>query len=221
MTLQRIWEPCEADTLEQARDYDDLDRAAEVRQFVDDLLALEGVRGDILELGTRTALVAIEICRRLEDCRVMAVDASTWMLDLARLNIEIAGLIDRITLGHVDPCELPHPDEYFDIVLCNALLHAVQDPRVVLSGVLRVARPAGLFFFRDWARPESEDALQQVVDACAGGAGPQQRDLMARSLRAALTLDEMRDMVQQLGFDSATVQATGQWHWTWTARKPL
>ena len=220
MSLQRTWEPCAADTLDEARNYEAFDHSEDVRLFVDDLLALEGVRGDILDLGTRTALLPIEICRRLDDCRVMAVDASTYMLDLARLNIEIAGLIDRITLDYVDASQLPHPDQYFDIVLSHGIMHCVADPSVVLRGVVRVIRPGGLLFFRDWARPDSEDAVQRLVDSCAGDTNEQQRDLIVRSLRAALTLHEMREIVQQLGFDSQTVQATSDRQWTWTARRP-
>jgi ubiquinone/menaquinone biosynthesis C-methylase UbiE len=220
LTLQRTWEPCAADTLDEARDYEAFDHSEDVRLFVDDLLALEGVRGDVLDLGTRTALIAIEVCRRLDDCRVMAVDASTYMLDLARLNIEIAGLIDRITLDYVDASQLPHPDQYFDIVLSNGIVHRVADPSIVFRGVLRVIRPGGLLFFRDWMRPDSEDAAQRLVESYAGDASEQQRDLVVRSLRSALSLHEIREIVQQLGFDSQTVQATSDRHWTWTARRP-
>ncbi len=39
------------------------------------------------------------------------------------------------------------------------------------------------------------------------------------SLRAALTLDEIRALVESLGFDPASVQATSDRHWTWTALK--
>jgi len=62
VTLQRTWEPCAADTLDEARNYEAFDHSEDVRLFVDDLLALEGVRGDILDLGTGTALLPIEIC---------------------------------------------------------------------------------------------------------------------------------------------------------------
>jgi hypothetical protein len=40
------------------------------------------------------------------------------------------------------------------------------------------------------------------------------------SLRAAFTLDEVRDLVSQLGYDANAVQATSDRHWTWSVRKP-
>jgi hypothetical protein len=39
------------------------------------------------------------------------------------------------------------------------------------------------------------------------------------SLRASLTLDEVRTLVAQLGYDAETVQATDDRHWTWSVRK--
>ena len=40
------------------------------------------------------------------------------------------------------------------------------------------------------------------------------------SLRAALSLSEVRAMVSSLGFEAETVQATSDRHWTWIAIKP-
>jgi hypothetical protein len=39
------------------------------------------------------------------------------------------------------------------------------------------------------------------------------------SLRAALTLDEVRNLVTTLGFAPDTVRPTSDRHWTWAARR--
>ena len=39
------------------------------------------------------------------------------------------------------------------------------------------------------------------------------------SLRAALTLDEVQQMVAAVGFEAESVQATSDRHWTWVGRK--
>src|SRR5947207_183966 len=82
MPLVRVLEPEVMDTPEEARDYDAMDHSAVNRLFVDDLLAAGVVPAtaddqpvaEILDLGTGTALIPIELCRRCADCRVMAVD---------------------------------------------------------------------------------------------------------------------------------------------------
>jgi hypothetical protein len=40
------------------------------------------------------------------------------------------------------------------------------------------------------------------------------------SLRAALSLDEIRQLIEELDFDPSGVTITSDRHWTWVARKP-
>ena len=54
----------------------------------------------------------------------------------------------------------------------------------------------------------------------AGSANARQRQMFDDSLRAALTLDEVRDLVRSLGFDSRGVNQTSDRHWTWKAQLP-
>jgi ubiquinone/menaquinone biosynthesis C-methylase UbiE len=220
VTLERILEPEAMDTADEAREYDAMDHSEVNRLFVDDLLAVGDIGHDILDLGTGTAQIPIELCQRLDECRVMAVDMATQMLELARLNIEIAGLIHCIQLEYADAKQLASPDDYFDVVMSNSIVHHVPEPLDVLREACRVARPGALLFFRDLMRPASEEELQGLVDTHAAETTDHQRQLFADSLRAALTVDEMRDVVKQLGFDADTVQATSDRHWTWIARMP-
>jgi hypothetical protein len=75
-------------------------------------------------------------------------------------------------------------------------------------------------FCRDLLRPDSDEAVQQLVQTYAGSANETQRKMFEDSLRAAFTLDEVRALVAQLGYEPETVQATSDRHWTWSARKP-
>ncbi|MEO8494759.1 MAG: hypothetical protein ABI614_06795 [Planctomycetota bacterium] len=70
MSLQRILEPEVMDTPEEARDYNEMDHSEVNRIFLDDLLACGEIVGDILDLGTGTALIPIELGKRVEACRV-------------------------------------------------------------------------------------------------------------------------------------------------------
>jgi hypothetical protein len=74
-------------------------------------------------------------------------------------------------------------------------------------------------FFRDLLRPDDDLNVQHLVATYAGQASAHQRQMFDDSLRAALRLEEVRDLVVQLGFSPETVQATSDRHWTWTARK--
>lgn len=200
-------------------EYDSLDHSEANRSFAADFLAAGG-QGDVLDLCTGTAQIPVELCRQGFQGRIMAADLAVSMLEMARLNIEIASVIDRVQLAQADAKSLLFADAYFDCVACNGALHHFADPLPVLQGALRVLRPSGLLFIRDLLRPESDEILRQLVDTYAPSANEVQRRMFEDSFRAAFTLDEVRALVSQLGSDPETVQATSDRHWTWSVRKP-
>jgi len=221
VTLKRVLEPEVMDTDEEARDYDAMDHAAVNQAFVDDLLAGGEVRGEVIDLGTGTAQIPIRLCQQVEDCRVMAIDLSTWMLDLARLNIEVSSLVDRISLAHIDSKDLLYDDDQFDLVISNSIVHHIPEPVTVMAEAVRVAKPGGRVFFRDLLRPHDDQTVHQLVATYAAEADAHQRKMFDDSLRAALSLDEIREIVVPLGFAAESVRATSDRHWTWDVVKPV
>lgn len=220
MTLKRVLEPEVMDTREEARDYDAMDHAAVNQAFVDDLLAGGGLQGDVIDLGTGTAQIPILLCQAGDGFRVMAIDLSTAMLDLARLNIEVNSLIDRIALAHLDSKSLLYDDGQFDLVMSNSIVHHIPEPVTVLAEAVRVTKPGGRLFFRDLLRPQDEATVDRLVATYAANADAHQRRMFDDSLRAALSLDEIRELVTALGFAPASVAATSDRHWTWDVVKP-
>lgn len=222
--LSRVLEPEVMDTPEEARAYDAMDHSEVNRRFVDDVLAAHALRGlephgEWLDLGTGTALIPIELCRRVPAVRVVAVDLSQAMLDVARSNVSAAGLAERIVLVCQDAKRLPYPDGQFAAVISNSIVHHIPEPGGVLAEAWRVLARGGLMFVRDLMRPPDDATVKHLVDTYAAGATAHQRQMFDDSLRAALTLDEIRTLVQSLGVDPATVAATSDRHWTWACWK--
>jgi len=224
MTLSRVLEPEIMDSPEEAHDYNDMDHSAVNVQFVTDLLQFASDNDfemdDVLDIGTATALIPIELCRRHETCRVMAIDMAINMLDLARYNIEADGMIERIQLAKVDAKAMGYDDGMFDCVMTNSIVHHMADPIICLREAVRVTRAGGLLFARDLMRPETSDQVQSLVQNYAGDENEHSRQMFDDSLRAALSLEEIRALVQELGFDPETVVASSDRHWTWAAIKP-
>ena len=220
MALERVLEPEVMDTYEEARDYDSMDHQAVNKLFVDDLLAVGNIGNDILDVGTGTAQIPVELCRLSEDCRIIAIDMAVHMLDLARFNIEVDGFTQRIFLQQIDAKDMLFESEMFDCVMSNSIIHHIPEPLAVLAESIRVTRPGGLLFFRDLLRPESGEEVAHLVSTYAGDENEHQRQMFDDSLRAALSLSEVRAMVSSLGFEAETVQATSDRHWTWIAIKP-
>ena len=154
--LTRVLEPEVMDTPEEAREYNHMDHSVVNRVFVDDLLDAGFTGGDVLDLGTGTALIPIELVKRGLECRVMAADAAVSMLERARLNVEIAGMTRFIQLSHCDAKAMPYADGMFEWVISNSIVHHIPDPLTVLREAWRVTRPGGFLFFRDLLRPVDE-----------------------------------------------------------------
>ncbi len=227
--LLRVLETEVMDTVEEATDYDSMNHDNVNRIFVDDLLAAaralellerESTRAiRVLDVGTGTALIPIELCRRPGCFRVTAIDLANEMLVLANRNIGRTGFTAEITTQLVDAKGLPYADGAFDWVISNSIVHHIPEPIACLTEMQRVLRPGGLWFVRDLFRPESTEVVEHIVATYAGMDSARQQQLFRQSLHAALTVDEVRALVGPLGVASQAVQATSDRHWTLSTRK--
>ena len=217
--LPRILEAEVMDTPADAADYDAMDFAAVNAAFADDCLKAVGSVTTILDVGTGTARIPIELAKRSSSLQIIGVDLSDEMLILGRQNVAAAGLTDQITLFLVDAKGMPFEDGTFDAVVSNSIVHHIPDPSHCFQEIIRLAKPGGTIFLRDLFRPADKVTLEQLVETYAGNDTPHQKKLFADSLHAALTVDEVRSIVASFGFDPATVTATSDRHWTWSAKK--
>jgi ubiquinone/menaquinone biosynthesis C-methylase UbiE len=215
--LPRVLEPEVMDSAEEARDYDAMDHAAVNRVFVADFLAVWDGRGPVLDVGTGTAQIPIELCRHAAAAQVVAIDLAEHMIAVARQNVERAGLTGRIRLERCDAKTLPYPEGSFGAAISNSIVHHIPEPGGVLAGLTRAVAPGGLLFVRDLLRPPDEGTLRHLVATYTGDANAHQQKMFADSLHAALTLEEIREMIADLGYDPAGVRQTTDRHWTWVA----
>lgn len=215
--LPRTLEVEVMDTPEEAADYDAMDHSAVNRLFAADFLAVWHGHGPVLDLGTGTAQIPIELCRQSSAISLIAVDLADHMLTLARRNVAAAGLAERIDVRKVDAKRLPFADASMSAIVSNSIVHHIPEPATCLAELVRVLAPGGVVFVRDLCRPAELETLRRLVEQYAGDATPHQRQMFDDSLHAALTVDEVRAIVAGLGFDPADVRATSDRHWTWQA----
>ncbi len=219
--LPRILEPEVMDSAAEAHDYDAMDHTAVNRLFVADFLMIWDGRNPILDVGTGTAQIPIELCRQAESAQVLAIDLAEQMLAVGRENVLRAGLENRLRLERRDAKALPYPDEFFGAIISNSIIHHIPSPRAVMAEMMRLLHPEGRLLVRDLLRPADAETLQHLVRTYAGDANEHQRQMFADSLHAALTLAEVRDLVASVGGDPDGVTQTSDRHWTWRRRGPL
>jgi ubiquinone/menaquinone biosynthesis C-methylase UbiE len=226
--LPRTLEPEVMDTAEEAADYDAMDHSVVNRVFVGDFvtalnrgLTPPGSPMGVLDVGTGTALIPIELARlvrELGDLRsgvrhgqetgrnntldpgsspllIAALDLAEEMLKLGRINVERSGFSDCISVELVDAKRLPYKDGAFDAVMSNSIVHHIPEPRGVLAEMWRVLKPGGLLFVRDLLRPETSDEVERIVATYAGSESLRQQQLFRQSLHAALTVEEIAGLL--------------------------
>ena len=225
MMLERVLEPEVMNDLQEAIEYHDMDFTEVNRAFVRDLLAFAAQEDrtlgrDILDLGTGTARIPVELCLQAPSLRVMAADASSEMLELARYHIEINHMLDRIQLHRTDAKKLVFGPSFFDAVISNSLVHHLPQSEAFFAEALRVLRPGGLLFVRDLFRPASQEQVEALVAQHAGNESPRSQQLFRQSLQAALTTEELAKILAALGVDAQCIQMTSDRHWTLAYRKP-
>ncbi len=232
--LTRRLEPEVMDTVEDAHDYDTMDHSAVNRVFVEDLLTFrrrthESSDGNlstsateeiafpflnVLDVGTGTALIPIELCRHEATCRITAIDLAAEMLKLADINIARANFVSRIQAEQIDAKRLPYGMDAFDAVISNSIVHHIPEPRAVFSEMLRVLCPDGVLFVRDLLRPQSLAEVDYLIATYAGQENAHSQQLFRDSLHAALSLSEVCELAVACGISASAVQQTSDRHWT-------
>lgn len=217
--LSRTLEPEVMDEPDEARDYDAMDHVEVNRAFVRDFLELAGsaplgADPQVLDVGTGTARIPLELCRQDACWRVTAVDLSREMLKLAERNVAAAGFCERIQVVYADARRLPFADGRFPAVMSNSIVHHIPEPGPVLAEIRRVLRPGGVLFVRDLLRPADHHALERLVAQYAGGENEHSRAMFRASLHAALTLNEVRQLLAAAELPPDWVRQTSDRHWT-------
>lgn len=220
--LQRVLEVELMDTAEETAGYDRMDHALVNARFVADFLAEHGSSrgGRYLDVGTGTALIPLVLATADRHAHIVALDGAAHMLATAAEHIEQAGLAQRIELQQQDAKKIQFPDGHFEAVISNSIVHHIPDPATVLGEMVRLVAPGGTLFVRDLARPIDAHRLQQLVDRYAAGAPEIARAMFADSLNAALTTEEVAQIVAPLGLSSSCVGMTSDRHWTIVWQRP-
>lgn len=220
MTIPRVPEPTTLSAVEEAQIYHKMDFATVNERFVADL-ASRTVGRQVIDLGCGPADIAIRLCRRIETAEVLGIDAEVEMLEIAKVEVDIAGFLDRITLHQADVATMfDYEDAMADTVISNSVIHHLDDPAAGLATAFRLVRPGGRIFIRDLARPKTSERVEDLVQLHAQNEEPAAQQLLRQSLHAALTLDEIQNLAGGLGIDATSVQMTSDRHWTLDGTRP-
>jgi ubiquinone/menaquinone biosynthesis C-methylase UbiE len=130
-----------------------------VKQIIDDYGILEGVCVDV---GCGTAIFAIELCRS-STLKIYALEKVKALYEVARMNIENEGLVDRIIPVLGDAHDLPFETEFADFIISRGSYHCWENKVLVFKEIYRVLKKGGIGFVGGGlGRYVTEDELNRM-----------------------------------------------------------
>jgi len=214
--MNRIPEPDLMNDASQAEAYALADFSEPHNHFVERFAhTFPDFRGEaitLLDLGCGTADVTIRFARRYPGCSIDGIDGAAAMLAWGQRAVIRADLTSRIRLiqGYLPDAALPMRS--YGGILCNSLLHHLKEPLLLWNTIKKITQPGSPVFVMDLLRPESEADARALVEVHAGNESPLlQRDFF-NSLRAAYTLTEVSDQLDQAGLGHLQVAPVSDRH---------
>lgn len=119
------------------------------------LRAIVGARrfNAMLDLGTGTGRMLELFAGQCH--RGIGVDMSREMLEVARVNLDRAGIANAsVRQGDIFAAPVEH--DAFDLVIMHQVLHYLDDPAAAIAEAARYLRPAGRLVIVDFAQHEME-----------------------------------------------------------------
>ena len=166
------------------------------RRIVGSIAPLEG-GPTIVDLGTGPGILSIELNKLLPQAKIIGVDLSSDMLEIAGKNADEAGMSNYETrLGRAE--EIPIESNSVNLVVIQSSLHEWEDPQKGLSEIFRILKPGGSLILKDynqawlsgWKRNLFKFFLTMVRESYED-----------HVKMFKFTFDEVADLLKEAGFD--------------------
>jgi len=144
--------------------------------FFDDRIAdsigeESGIRPEstVVDVGCGTGFLTQEIAARIQGRgRIVGVDLSPSMLQVAKDNLEERRLLDSVEFRVGDAEQLPLEEAFADAVVGNMVLHHCPRPKRALSEMTRVLKESGRLVLADLERHKERWLRDEMADRWLG-----------------------------------------------------
>jgi ubiquinone/menaquinone biosynthesis C-methylase UbiE len=205
--MKRIPEP-ELMTPHEETHYQAANYAAPHEAFAHRVVATAGpLIGAVLgDLGTGPGDIPLRIAGKRPGWQIVGIDASDHMLAFARRDRRNAGLARPIQWVRADVLDTRLPDQSFDVLISNSVLHHLRDPLRFWREVARLSKPSAVVLVRDLRRPADEEGVGQVVARHVSAESPVVQEHYRSSLHSAYTAAELRAQLEAAAVTGLTVR---------------
>jgi len=170
----------------------------EYKYFVKKILRKGIKSGRVLDIGTGSGLLAIELAK-VKDCHfeIVALDISENMIKQARENARRYGVESKIRFLVLTASALPFADNSFDLVISYASLHHWLKPVTVFDEVARVTKKTGHAIIRDNKRVYQNPVWKAIIWLISRFMNKRHRENWPKAILASYTIPEVKEMLSQ------------------------
>lgn len=145
---------------------------------------------EVLEFGCGTGSTALAHAPYVR--RIVAIDYSANMIDIARAKAEAAG-VDNVTFREASIEDLEGEETQWDAVLGLSILHLLDNPEEVMAKVWRMLKPGGAFVTSTACVGETMAWFKYIV--------PVGMFLGLMPFVKVMSVQQLRDALIQAGFE--------------------
>jgi ubiquinone/menaquinone biosynthesis C-methylase UbiE len=174
------------------------------RKMVESLAPMES-GSTIVDLGTGPGILSIELHKLLPQAKIIGMDLSSDMLDIARKNAHEAGMSNFETrLGKAE--EIPIESNSVNLVVTQSSFHEWEDQRKGLSESFRILKPGGSLILKDYNRSWLSGWRRGLFKFLLTMVGESYQDHVEMF---KFTFDQAADLLKEAGFDEIKGRARG------------
>lgn len=169
--------------------------------------------GELLDVATGTADLAIEIARRNKAGHVTGMDISTGMMQIGQSKVEALSMQNRISFLEGSALDIPFESCSFDAVTCAYGVRNFSYLDRGLAEMYRVLRPGGQLLILEFSYPENA-AVRTLYDFFFTHIMPLVGKVVSKdkgaylyfreSVKGFIWGDEMADRISAAGFSKVS-----------------
>lgn len=166
----------------------------------------------ILDLGCGPCDITRRFAKAYKDALFHAVDGSAQMLKYGKEFNDKEGLSHRIKLVETSLPKVELPQQFYHLIISNSLLHHLHNPITLWETIQQYAKPYAHVFVMDLVRPVDEQTVTFLSNEYAANEPKILKSDFENSLRAAFSIEEVRQQLKEVGLSNLTVEEIGDRH---------
>lgn len=166
----------------------------------------------VLDLGCGPCDITRRFAKAYPDAGFHAVDGAAAMLKHGQELNESAGLTLRIKLIEGSIPEVELPQQHYHTIISNSLLHHLHNPFVLWETIQQHAKPFAHVFVMDLIRPIDEHTVKFLSNEYTANEADILKQDFENSLRAAFTIKEARQQLDEMGLSQLEVEEVSDRH---------